>query len=464
MASTVRALMLVFGSIVFLNCSKNSTGGSNGSANVVHMYYVAVAGDDGNAGTLDKPFRTIGKALGLVVPGDTVIARGGTYYEQLNISGGGIRGKNITLKAYPGEHPVIDGSKVFVLGWAALVTLSNVRYVVLDGLDICNLSSASGSADPEGINITGNSHDITIRNCNIYGIVNTSALNNGRSGHAILVLGTDAATPISNLVIEYCTVHDTKTGTSENITLAGNVNGFTIRHNKIYNTENIGIIIAGGDNLIPHGDASVNFARNGTISDNELRNVSMSNSVEVWGAGNYGAIAIYICGGAGTVIENNKVSNCDRGIGLVSESNIYPTAASVVRNNIVDSCWRTGIYMGDYLNFVGMGTRNCSIVANTLHQNDRALGAFGEIEGEIRLTEHCDNDTISNNVVYAGANDVLIHKYTTTGSANVFSSNVYYTKGNPQWIWESTSGPMITNLADWKTACGGDAGAQVKTY
>jgi parallel beta-helix repeat protein len=428
------------------------------------VYYVSVSGDDGNAGTVDKPLRTIGKALGLVIPGDTVIVRGGTYYERVSFSKGGIQGKNVTVKGYPGERPVIDGSRVVVSGWQALVTLSNVRYIVLDGLDICNLSTASGSADPEGIYINGGSHDITIRNCNIYHIVNSSPLSNGRSGHAILVLGTNAMTAISNLVIEYCTVHDMKTGTSENVTLAGNVDGFTIRHNKIYNTENIGIIIAGGDNLNPNGDASVNYARNGVISDNELYNISMSNSVDVWGAGNYGAIAIYICGGGGTLIENNKVSNCDRGIGLVSESKIYPTLTTVVRNNIVDSCWRTGIYMGDYLNYIGMGTKNCSIVGNTLHQNDRALGAFGEIEGEIRLTEHCESDTISNNIIYAGDNDVLVHKYTATGSANVFNNNQYYTKGTPQWIWGNTSGPMITSLADWKAACGGDAGADIKSY
>ncbi|HEY8968517.1 MAG TPA: right-handed parallel beta-helix repeat-containing protein [Puia sp.] len=449
--------------IISLSCSKNS--GGDPEENVpVHVYYVAASGDDGNAGSMDKPLRTIGKALGMVIPGDTVVVRGGTYYEQVSFSKGGIQGKNVTVKAYPGERPVIDGSRVVVSGWQALVTMSNVRYIVLDGLDICNLSAASGSADPEGISINGSSHDITIRNCNIYNIVNSSPLNNGRSGHAIFVLGTNNTASISNLLIEYCTVHDTKTGTSENVTLAGNVDGFTIRHNKIYNTENIGIIIAGGDNLNPNGDASVNYARNGVISDNELYNVSMSNSVDVWGAGNYGAIAIYICGGAGTVVENNKVWNSDRGIGLVSESKIYPTLTSIVRNNIVDSCWRTGIYMGDYLNYVGAGTKNCSVTGNTLHQNDRAPGAFGEIEGEIRLTEHCESNTISNNIIYAGDNDVLIHKYTSTGSANVFSDNQYYTKGTPQWIWGNTSGPMITNLADWKTACGGDAGAEVKSY
>ena len=449
--------------MITLSCSKKSTGGGGNSMYSVHVYYVSPSGDDGNAGMVDKPLRTIGKALELVIPGDTVMVRGGTYYEQISFSKGGLQGKNVTMKAYPGERPVIDGSRVAVTGWSALVTMSNVRYIVLDGLDICNLQTASGSADPEGISINGSSHDITIRNCNIYNIVNSSPLSNGRSGHAIFVLGTSASA-VSNLVIEYCTVHDTKTGTSENITLAGNVDGFAIRHNKVYDTENIGIIVAGGDGLNPNGDVRVNYARNGVISDNELYNVSMSNSVDVWGAGNYGAIAIYICGGAGTLVENNKVSNCDRGIGLVSESKIYATLTSVVLNNVVDSCWRTGIYMGDYLNYVGMGTKNCSITGNTLHQNDRALGAFGEVEGEIRLTEHCESDTISNNAIYAGDNDVLIHKYTSTGSANVFSNNQYYTKGTSQWIWGNVSGPMITDLADWKTACGGDSSAGVNNY
>jgi hypothetical protein len=458
-------IFFCLGSLFLLNCSKGAGGGpSTGETAKAHVYYVATTGDDGNMGTKDQPFRSAGKALGLVVPGDTVMMRGGTYYEQLSFSHGGIRDQYVTVKAYPGERPVLDGSKIVVSGATAMVSVSNMRYVALDGLDICNVTTANGTAEPEGIYINGGSHDIAIRNCNIYHIWNTSPISSGRSAHAILVLGTNNTTPVSNLVIEYCTVHDTKTGTSENITLAGNVDGFSIRHNKVYDTENIGIIIAGGDNLNPSGDVAVNYARNGVVSDNELTNVSMANSVDAWGADNYGAIAIYICGGAGTLVENNKVWKCDRGIGLVSESKIYATTTTVVRNNVVDSCWRTGIYMGDYLNFIGVGTKNCSIVSNTLHQNNRALGAFGEIEGEIRLTEHCDNDTIANNIIYAGDVDVLVHKYTGTGSANIFTNNTYYTKGTPQWIWGNTSGPVITDLAGWRTACAGDAGAVVKSY
>jgi hypothetical protein len=335
--------------------------------------------------------------------------------------------------------------------------MKNIRYVVLDGLDIANLTADVPDTDPEGIFINGASHDITIRNCNIYNITNTTTLANGRSAHAILVIGSDNATAISNLVITGCTVHDTRTGTSENITLAGNVDSFTISHNAIYNTENIGIIIAGGDNLNSGGNVAVNYARDGVVSDNILYNVSMANSVATWGAGKYGAIAIYVCGGAGIVVERNKVYGCDRGIGLVSESSIYATRTSIVRNNFVYNCWGTGIYMGDYLNFTGSGTKRCYVVNNTLFANDRAPGTFGEIEGELRLTEHCDSNIIADNLVYAGPTDLFVHKYTTTGRNNIIDHNLYFTKGAPGWLWQSTNGTPSPAMAAWQAVSGMDA-------
>ena len=443
--------------VMTLNCSKNSVGQASSGSSAAHTYYVATGGNNANTGTINSPVKTIQYALGLTVPGDTVMVRGGTYYEQLTIPRSGLLGKNITVKAYPGERPVIDGSTITVSGGQAIVSMSGIRYVVLDGLDICNLITGVPNTDPEGVSINGASHDITIRNCAIYNIKNTASLANGRSGHAILVLGTDNTTAISNLVITGCTVHDTQTGTSENITLAGNVDSFTISHNTLYNTENIGIIIAGGDNLNPSGNVAVNYARNGVVSDNTLYNISMSNNVATWGANNYGAIAIYLCGGAGTIVERNIVYNSDRGIGLVSESSIYATRTSIVRNNFVYGCWRTGIYMGDYLNFTGSGTKSCYVVNNTLFQNDKVVGAFGEIEGELRLTEHCDSNVIENNLVYAGISDLFVHKYTTTGSANTINNNLYYTTGVPGWLWQTTNGGPSVTLSAWQAVSGMDA-------
>jgi len=444
-----RLIFFIFLGAAIPACSKSKSDPSP-EAVALHVYYVAPNGSDGNAGTINAPFKTITAALNKAVAGDTVLARGGTYNERINFPRSGTSEKIITLKAYAGEKPVIDGSTVIVTGWMALVTLNAVRYITIEGFDICNLYSSAFNTDPEGIFINGNAKDITIKNCNIYNIKNSASVSNWRSGHAIFVIGNGTAA-ISNIVITGCTVHDTQTGTSENITLAGNVDGFDISYNTIYNTENIGIIIAGGDNLNPNGNVATNYARNGVINNNVLYNIDMSRGPVQ--NGDHGAIAIYVCGGANTVVERNRVYNSDRAIGLVSESNTYATKNCIVRNNFIYNCWRTGIYMGDYLNYTHGGTKNCYVVNNTLFQNDRVPGAFGEIEGEIRLTEYCDSNFIRNNIVYARDGDVFVHKYTTTGSHNTIDNNLYYTTGTAKWIWNGTE---YTGFDAWKTACGGD--------
>lgn len=451
----INILLMCFFAMQTFACSKKTAGNNVMPVGNTHIYYVAVNGAEANTGAINAPFQTINTALSHAVPGDTIMVRGGTYYEKVVFPKSGIMGKSITVKAYPGEKPVIDGSKIIVSGWMSLVTISNVRYISLDGFDICNLTSATFNTDPEGIAINGDSHDITIKNCNIYNIKSNASLSDWRSGHAILVIG-NGATAISNLVITGCTVHDTQTGTSENVTLAGNIDGFIFSHNKVYDTENIGIIVAGGDNLNKGGAVASNYARNGVISDNEFHDNTMTRTPETWGPDRYGAISIYVCGGANTIIERNKVYNSDRGIGLVSESNVYATKTTIVRNNFVYNCYRTGIYMGDYLNYTSGGTKNCSVVNNTLYQNDRVVGAFGEIEGEIRLTEHCDSNVIKNNIVYARPVDVFIHKYSSTGNNNIIDNNLYYTTGTPQWIWNSTNGTPYTNLIAWRAASGND--------
>ena len=110
--------------------------------------------------------------------------------------------------------------------------------------------------------------------------------------------------------------------------------------------------------------------------------------------------------------------------------------------------------MGDYLNYTTGGTNNCYVVNNSLLFNNAVKGAFGEIEGEIRLTENCTNNVVKNNIIYAGPDDVFIHKYTATGSNNIIDHNLYYTTGLAKWIW---NGAEYADYAAWQTACGGDA-------
>ena len=150
---------------------------------------------------------------------------------------------------------------------------------------------------------------------------------------------------------------------------------------------------------------------------------------------------------------------CDRAIGLVSESNVLATKDCIVRNNFVYNNYRTGIYLGDYIGYTVGGTSGCYVVNNTLYHNNLVGGALNgsnnsenindekDSEGEIRLAENCTNNTIMNNLIYAVTDrDIFVRKYTRSGSKNKIGYNLYYspTSANHKWFWD---GVEYTNLS-----------------
>lgn len=68
-----------------------------------------VRGDDAQAGTQEAPWRTIGAALGRLGPGETLVLRGGVYYEQVYCAAAGRPDAPIVIRSHPGELAVIDG-------------------------------------------------------------------------------------------------------------------------------------------------------------------------------------------------------------------------------------------------------------------------------------------------------------------------------------------------------------------
>lgn len=88
--------------------------GSNTDAKV---YYISPSGNDANEGTYDSPWYNLQKAVDAVVPGDTIICRGGTYFPNMKKDGtkttvrltaSGTADKRITIKNYPGEFPIMN--------------------------------------------------------------------------------------------------------------------------------------------------------------------------------------------------------------------------------------------------------------------------------------------------------------------------------------------------------------------
>lgn len=86
-------------------------------------YYVSTSGNDSNPGTLTQPWRTIGKAVRTVNPGDTVLVRGGTYNEMVEITRSGRSDGIVHYTAYPGETVIIEGGGVRPSSFTGLVTI-----------------------------------------------------------------------------------------------------------------------------------------------------------------------------------------------------------------------------------------------------------------------------------------------------------------------------------------------------
>ncbi len=70
----------------------------------------AARGDDSAAGTEQAPWKSLAHALTQLRPGHTLYLRGGVYYEQATIALLGTEDKPITIRSFPGELAILDGS------------------------------------------------------------------------------------------------------------------------------------------------------------------------------------------------------------------------------------------------------------------------------------------------------------------------------------------------------------------
>ena len=81
-------------------------------------YFISIDGADSNPGTFEKPWKHVQKAVSTLIPGDTCTIRGGTYYEEVTISGlQGTKENPITFRSYPGETVIFDGTIPIISSW-----------------------------------------------------------------------------------------------------------------------------------------------------------------------------------------------------------------------------------------------------------------------------------------------------------------------------------------------------------
>jgi uncharacterized protein DUF1565 len=412
-------------------------------------FYVSTSGNDSNPGTISAPWRTIQHAANRVAAGDTVYVRAGVYNEVVSIllSGSASLGY-ITFSSYPRELATIDGTGLAIPGgqWG-LVTSQNQSYIIVNGFEIRNYKTSKRADVPIGVYIVGAGTNIQILNNHIHNIA-TTASGCGANAFGLTVYGTEASASINNLTISGNEIDHTTTGCSETLSVDGNVENFSITNNLVHDDNNIAIDAIGYEGVAPKGVMCglelCDRARYGEISGNTVSNIT-SNNNPAYGSGSnnhsYGANGIYVDGGTQIIIERNLVHNTDIGIEMASENpggqtpGLEKSDYIIARNNLVYHSSSVGLTIGGYDSKRG-GTAHCTIVNNTLFNNDTAQTG----EGEFQIQYYATNNIFENNILYAGSQGLLVYDYTTSESdPALLDYNLYYSTvsaSSATWTWQ----------------------------
>jgi hypothetical protein len=418
-------------------------------------FYVATTGNDSNPGTQSAPWRTIQHAADTARAGSTVNVRDGIYEELVSINASGNASDGfITLRSYPGETAVLDAAHFTPSGRQAVLTIHNQSYVRIEGFEIRNFRTAVHRLSPLGISVMGSGSHIELLKNNVHHIEQTfdgrDAPGHGDNGFGIAVYGTDAKTPITDLIIDGNEVHHLKTGSSESLVVNGNVTNFRITHNVVHDNNNIGIDVIGFERTAP--DPAVDQARDGVVSGNLVYNIHSRGNPAYQNEEN--SDGIYVDGGTRILIEQNVIHDDDFGIELASEHKDRATSYITARNNLIYHCHTAGVSIGGYAPERGH-TDHSTVVNNTLYDNDTS----GTGSGEFQMQWNMAGNIFANNIVYAGPR-CLISLNTSQGDKNQVSvtidHNLYYcASGAKASTWAGASA-TVTGFDKYVESTGND--------
>lgn len=405
-------------------------------------YYVATTGSDSNPGTKTEPWRTIQHAANTARAGSTVIVRGGVYEElvSINVSGNASDGF-ITFKSYPGETAVLDAQHFTPADRQGVFTIHNHSYIRIESFEIRNFHTAEHRLTPMGINVIGSGSHIELLRNNVHHIQQTfegrDAPGRGGNGFGIAVYGTEAKTPITDLIIDGNQVHHLKTGSSESLVVNGNVTNFRITHNVVHDNNNIGIDVIGFEHTAP--DPAVDQARDGIVSDNLVYNITSRGNPAY--RNDESSDGIYVDGGTRILIEHNVLHNVDFGIELASEHKDRATSYIIARNNLIYRTHTAGVSIGGYAPDRGK-TEHCTFINNTLYQNDTSSTGSGEFQMQWNMSDNI----FANNIVYAGPHcliSLIKSQVDKNSPPAMIDYNLYYCDaGAEASTWKNVSGSI----------------------
>lgn len=254
-------------------------------------YVIAPTGSDSTGtGSVTSPWATINFASAKLNPGQTLCARGGTYYKQAGYiwHSSGTAAAPITFQNYPNEIPVFDGEWGDTGTDGDFLVFSNNSWLIIDGITAQHFTDSYGNG--------------------------TIDIHNG--------LG-----PAENIIIQNCTLQDNGSNTTldHHIYIAAGAKNITIRNNML-------IRAAGSAVQAYHTPAATGIKIYNNVMIGGLLNCAQSKKFPC-AAGAVATWGIIIGDGNDVQIYNNTIYGMQRGIDFN-----YGSSASgpyVVKNNLI---------------------------------------------------------------------------------------------------------------------------------
>ena len=427
---------------MFSDCKKNNDDVVTSDGNIgprANTYddpadgiYVSPDGNDATAtGSIDAPYKSINAALATAKPGNTIVLRGGTYREGMNVR---VRKPNITIKSRKGEWAVID------------LTTYNPGHNEDSGVYFYPDPDVSG-CKLQSVEVMGGYYAVALETRWDWG----QADRNGAS----------------DIIIEDCILHDSR---NDVVKVKPNCNNVTIRYNEIYNS---GTGFGAGD-CTPDGRGNAE----GIDNVNGDKMVVQNNYIH-----DICTNAIYAKGGATDVlIENNRIERIN-GAGilvgfdtspeyfdLTANPQYYESIRCIVRNNLIINTVLSGIglyaakdariYNNTLVN-VATGVYHSAIYFGITYQDwEVYAGRPASVNPNIHHNMVCQPATVNRPMVEIRYANELGGLSALDGKPTM-NHNCYYIAGKSATFTDRRPGSTLANagLAAWQSHIGGDNGS-----
>ena len=371
-----------------------------------NSYYVAPNGSDGNPGTEAQPYRTIDHGVSSLQENDTLYIRDGVYSEAFTVDT-----DNITISAYPGEYPILDGQDTLPGDYYGFLITLRGDHITLAGSEIKNL-------DGNAIWMRG-SHNV-VRDNRIHHCINKAILVSGGSYCDGGITNTDNLIEgnevwMTSLIHEGVQYGGSWTGA---ITAARCPSHTTIRGNTVHETWGIGIQVHEGYDTI---------IEDNTVWNNQMAYFYVNNAPNTLVQRNlayHTADSIYLYKNAPSsafnfsderdfpitedvTIINNLSLGVSRGFYFFNQESGSGLKSFLIANNTFVDSVVTGIQIHD-------GAHSGSRIYNNIFLNDGSLAIVANTSGidfDFNLWSSDPPDNV------AGPNDVIGDPYLTRGNA-----------------------------------------------